>query len=220
MPIFSSDSEDEIASSSKLFGRERSVHTLLGGGQVADVLLWRDRKISSALMAVVTIVWFLFEVVEYNFITLLCHIFITTMLIIFIWSTAADLFNWAPPQIPKIVLQDSIFRDVSSTFHVKFNTLLSQLIYIACGNDLKLFAMAVLFLWLVSLIGNYISSLNLLFLGILSLETLPFLYERYEKEVDYLVGKVYRKMRKIYKKFDSNVLDKIPRGPMNGKKAN
>lgn len=57
-------------------------------------------------------------------------------------------------------------------------------------------------------------------IGILSLETLPFLYERYEKEVDYLVGKVYRKIRKIYRKFDSNVLDKIPRGPMNGKKAN
>lgn len=220
MPIFSSDSEDEAAPSSKLFSHERSVHTLLGGGQVADVLLWRDKKISSAIMAVVTIIWFLFEVVEYNFITLICHIFITTMLIIFIWSTAADLFNWAPPQIPKIVLQDSIFRDVASTFHVKFNTMISQLIYIACGNDLKLFVMAVIFLWLVSLIGNYISSLSLLFLGILSLETLPFLYERYGREVDYFVGKVYRKMRKIYKKFDSSVLDKIPRGPINGKKAN
>ncbi|KAL8111059.1 reticulon-like protein B9 [Apium graveolens] len=219
MPIFSSDSEDEVAPSSKLFSRERSVHTLLGGGQVADVLLWRDKKISSAILAAVTIIWFLFEVVEYNFITLLCHIFITSMLIIFIWSTAADLFNWAPPQIPKMVLQDSIFRDVASTFHIKFNKLLFQVIYIACGNDLKVFAMAVLLLWLVSLIGNYISSLNLLFLGILSLETLPFLYERYEKEVDYLVGKVYRRMRKIYRKFDSKVLDKIPRGPMNGKKA-
>ncbi|WOH03389.1 hypothetical protein DCAR_0622786 [Daucus carota subsp. sativus] len=220
MPIFSSDSEDEVAQSSQLFSRERSVHALLGGGQVADVLLWRDRKVSSAIMAAVTVAWFLFEVVEYNFITLLCHIFITSMLVIFIWSTAADLFNWAPPQIPKIVLQDSSFRDVALTFHIKFNQLLSTFIYIACGNNLKLFAMAVLLLWLVSLIGNYISSLNLLFLGILSLETLPFLYERYQKEVDYFGGKVYRKMRKIYKKFDSTVLDKIPRGPINGKKTN
>lgn len=61
---------------------------------VADVLLWRDRKVSSAIMAAVTVAWFLFEVVEYNFITLLCHIFITSMLVVFIWSTAADLFNW------------------------------------------------------------------------------------------------------------------------------
>lgn len=33
MPIFSSDSEDDVAPVGKLFGRERPVHALLGGGK-------------------------------------------------------------------------------------------------------------------------------------------------------------------------------------------
>ncbi|KAE8676130.1 Detected protein of unknown function [Hibiscus syriacus] len=50
---------------------------ILGGGKVADVLLWRNPKVSTALLLGVTTTWFLFEVVEYNFVTLLCHISIT-----------------------------------------------------------------------------------------------------------------------------------------------
>lgn len=45
------------------------------------------------------------------------------------------------------------------------------------------------------------------------METLPALYERYENEVDYLAGKSSRDVKKLYKKFDSKILDKIPRGP-------
>lgn len=50
------------------------------------------------------------------------------------------------------------------------------------------------------------------------METLPALYERYENEVDYLAGKSRKDVKKLYRKFDSNVLDKIPRGPVRGKK--
>lgn len=49
---------------------------------------------SAALLAGTTVVWFLFEVVEYNFVTLMSHISITAMLVMFIWRTAAEMFNW------------------------------------------------------------------------------------------------------------------------------
>lgn len=67
---------------------------IIGELAVADILLWRDRNLSAALLGGMTVIWFLFEIVEYNFVTLLCHISITTMLVLFIWSTAADIFKW------------------------------------------------------------------------------------------------------------------------------
>ena len=61
---------------------------------VADVLLWRNRKVPAAVLIGVSAIWFLFEVAEYNFVTLLCHISITTMLVIFIWCMSAEYIGW------------------------------------------------------------------------------------------------------------------------------
>lgn len=56
------------------------------------------------------------------------------------------------------------------------------------------------------------------FVGFLCVGTLPALYQRYEKEVDYLVNKAIRDMKIVLKQFDSNVLSKIPRGQVKEKK--
>ncbi|KAA8541289.1 hypothetical protein F0562_025252 [Nyssa sinensis] len=216
--IYSSDTEDDTRSSPKLFGRQRPIHEILGGGKVADVFLWKDKRVSTALLTGIGVIWFLFEVVEYNFVTLLCHIFITTMLVVFIWSKGAEIFKWPAPRIPGIILHESTFREVTSIFHAKFNQFLSNFLYIACGNDPKLFFLAIVSLWIVSVFGNYISSVNLLFFSLLCLETLPFLYDRYQDQVDYFAGRVNRQMRQTYKKFDSEFLQKIPRGPVKEKK--
>ncbi|KAK9278666.1 hypothetical protein L1049_028240 [Liquidambar formosana] len=221
MSIFLYDSDDEIRPlEAKLFGRERTVHAVLGGGAVADVLLWRNRTVSAALLIGITVIWFLFEVVEYNFVTLLCHMVITGMLVVFIWCTAADVFKWTPPKIPEIIMDESTFEAVVSIFHERFSQLLSELLNVACGNDLPLFFLALFSLWILSVIGTCFSFLNLLFVGLLCMETLPFLYERYEEQVEHLAGRMNRRMKKMYSRFDANVLNRIPRGPVKEKKIN
>ncbi|KAH0671003.1 hypothetical protein KY289_025496 [Solanum tuberosum] len=218
MATYSSDSDNDLTPTSKLLGRQRPIHSVLGGGKVADILLWRDKRSSGAILIAVAVMWFLFEVVDYTFVTLLCHVSITTMLIVFIWSAGADIFGWTPPSIPKDILQDTSFVDVASILHKKFNNFLSICHFIACGNDAKSFFLAIISLYLLSVIGNYISTLNLLFFGLLCVETLPFLYERYEEEVDYVAYKMKRQMRKTYRKFNADFLGKIPRGPAKEKK--
>lgn len=47
--------------------------------------------------------------------------------------------------------------------------------------------------------------------------TLPVLYQRYKTEVDHLVAKGSDDIKKFYKKVDSNLLNKIPRGPVKTK---
>lgn len=67
-----------------------------------------------------------------------------------------------------------------------------------------------------NLTESLLLNLELVFLCI---QTLPALYDQYEDEVDYLAGRGSRKLKKVYRKFDSKVLDKIPRGPVKEKKS-
>lgn len=66
---------------------------IVGGYAVADILLWKNRNLSAGILAGATLIWFLFDVVEYNIIPLLCQIAILAMLVIFIWSNAAPLLD-------------------------------------------------------------------------------------------------------------------------------
>ncbi|KAK8487372.1 hypothetical protein V6N11_021444 [Hibiscus sabdariffa] len=195
MPIFesSSDSDNEGTPQLKLFGRHRPVDAILGGGKVADVLLWRDPKVSATLLLGVTMIWFLFEVVEYNLVTLLCHISITTMLVIFIWCISADYFGWNRPNIPELLSNETAFYEVVSVFHWRFNQFLKIFLHIAGGNDPVNFFLVIISLYITSVIGSYFDFLNLLFLGFVSLGTLSYLYSRYENEVDYHAGRMSRK---------------------------
>ncbi|KAM7484593.1 hypothetical protein LguiA_000602 [Lonicera macranthoides] len=210
MPIYSSDSDYQNAPAPRLFGRQRPLYSILGGGKLADIILWREKNLSAAILIGVTMFWFLFQVVEYNFVSLICHISILIMLIVFIWSSGATLAYWSPPDIRDLTVPESSFRWLLA----KFNRLLLKFCEISSGKDFTHFFLAVASLWILSVLGNYFSSINLLYLGFLCMETIPALYERYEREVDHLVIKGNQDAKKLYKKFDANVLTKIPRGPV------
>lgn len=49
--------------------------------------------------------------------------------------------------------------------------------------------------------------------------TMPVFYEKYERQVDSFAEKVNAEFNKQYAVFDAKVLSKIPRGPLNDKKA-
>ncbi|XVE64023.1 hypothetical protein DITRI_Ditri07aG0068100 [Diplodiscus trichospermus] len=216
MPIYeSSESDNEITTRVKLFGRP--MHDILGGGTVADVVLWRNRNVSAALLIGVAAIWFLFEVVEYNFVTLFCHISITVMLVIFIWCKTAEYFRWNRPKIPELLSNQDVLIEVVSKFHWRLNQFLQMFLVIAANDPVRFF-LIIISLYMTSVIGSYLDFVNLLFVGFLCMLTLPYLYTRYEGEVDYLAGQMTRKMSKTYRKFDSQVLNKIPRGPVKEKK--
>ena len=59
----------------------------------ADILLWRDKKTSATILGSVTAVWALFEVFEYHLLTLICHLLILTITVLFLWSKASSFIN-------------------------------------------------------------------------------------------------------------------------------
>ncbi|VVA33012.1 PREDICTED: reticulon [Prunus dulcis] len=151
-----SDSTNDVVQSI-LLGRPIIIHRVLGGGKVADVLLWRNTSVSAALLIGMTVIWFIFGVVEYNWVILLYHLSITTLLIIFIL------------QFVKIFLEVIFISAIIPSFRSN----------------------AIIFLYMLPVIGTYLSSLNLLYLGFIYLGILlPLLFERFEDDVTRLGVKI------------------------------
>ncbi|CAN6451849.1 unnamed protein product [Victoria cruziana] len=214
----SSDSDDDASSRAKHTHMRRSLHELFGGGKVADVLLWKDKKISAGVLAAGTAIWSIFEVMEYNFLTLLCHLAMLILGILFLWSVLAALFDRDPPKIPEVILSEQAFREVALAFHKKLTRFVSKLHDIGSGKNLRLFFATMASLWILSILGNSCDSMSLIYACFLCLHSLPVFYEHYHAEVDGLAHKGNRQVKKLYRRFDSKVLDKIPRGPVKDKK--
>ncbi|KAL1565533.1 Reticulon-like protein B2 [Salvia divinorum] len=202
----------------RLFGREKSIHKVLGGGKHADILLWRNKKVSAGVLGVATLIWVLFELLEYHLLALVCHILILGLAIVFLWSNASSFINKSRPKIPEVVIPEDIVRDVASAFRSEINFALATLREIASGKDVKSFLAVIAGLWVLSVLGSSLNFLTLFYIGFVLLHSVPLLYEKYEDQVDAFAEKAEAELKKQYAVFRSQVLSKIPRGPLKDKK--
>ncbi|KAL3622170.1 Reticulon-like protein B5 [Castilleja foliolosa] len=218
---------EEVASPSpvkqkiyRLFGRENPVHKAFGGGKLgkpADIFLWRNKKISASVLGVATAIWVLFELLEYHLLTLVCHISILALSLLFLWSNVTTFINKKPPQIPEVHLPADLFAEVAMALRVEINRALTVLKEIASGRDLKKFLLVVFGLWVLSLVGSFVNFLTLFYIVFVFLHTVPVLYEKYDDKIDALAEKASIEIKKQYAVFDSKVLSKIPKGPFEKK---
>ncbi|KAF2290684.1 hypothetical protein GH714_014996 [Hevea brasiliensis] len=199
----------------RLFGREKPVHHLLGA---ADVLLWRNKKISASVLSGATLIWVLFEWLNYHLLTLICLALVLGMLAQFVWTNASGLFNRSSSKVPRLVLPDEVFVSVGRSIGVEVNCALQFLQDVSCGGSLKQFVVIVASLWAAAVIGSWCNFLTVLYIGFVAAHTLPVLYERYEDQVDDFVYKVLEQLQGHYRKLDAGLLSKIPKGKHKGKK--
>jgi len=59
----------------------------------ADVLLWRNKKISAGVLTGATAIWVLFEWLNYHLLSLVCFALALGMLAQFVWINASGLIN-------------------------------------------------------------------------------------------------------------------------------
>ncbi|KAF5744399.1 reticulon-like protein B5 [Tripterygium wilfordii] len=221
----SSDSESEKPASPssvkakiyRLFGRERPVHKVLGGGAPADVFLWRNKKISASILGGATAIWILFELIEYHLLTLVCHSLIFSLAALFLWSNAHTFIKKTPPRIPEVHLPEEPFLQVASSLRVEFNWAFATLRDIVSGKDLKKFLIVIAALWVLSVVGSWCNFLTLFYISFVLLHTVPVLYEKYEDKIDPFAEKAMNEIKKQYAVFDVKVLSKIPKVPLKSK---
>ncbi|XP_073313892.1 reticulon-like protein B4 [Primulina huaijiensis] len=220
----SSDSESEKPAAFKdkayrLFGREKPVHNVFGGGKAADLFLWKDKKLSAGVLAGATAIWVLFDVIEYHLLTLVCHTLILVLALLFLWSNATTFINKSPPRIPKVEIPEDSTRQFASDLRVEINRAFAVLRDIAMGRNLKKFLLVIAGLWVASLVGSCCDFLTLLYIIVVLMFTVPVFYNKYERQVDSFAEKANAEFNKQYAVFDAKVLRKIPRGPLKDKKA-
>ncbi|KAI5647182.1 hypothetical protein M9H77_33187 [Catharanthus roseus] len=217
-PAESSSPSSVKAKIYRLFGREKPVHQVFGGGKPADVFLWRNKKISAAVLGGATAVWVLFELLEYHLLTLICHIMILVLAVLFLWSNATTFINKSPPRIPEVQLSEEPFLQVAAALRFEINRALAVLRQIASGKELKKFLAVIAGLWLLSVLGSCCNFLTLFYITFVLLHTVPVLYEKYEDKIDAIAEKAMIEIKKQYAVLDEKVLSKIPRGPLKDKK--
>jgi len=202
----------------RLFNRQKTIHEVFGGGMAADVMLWRRRGICIGVLVAATAAWYLFERSGYTFLSLISTILLLLVAILFIWANAASLLQRPLPPLPELELSEEIVNKVAASMRVRINDVLAVAHDIALGKDIKLFAKAVVFLWLFSIFGGWFIFLTLVYIGLLISLTIPALYNKYEDHVDRNAEIAHKQIVKQYRNLDANVLSKIPRGFSKDKK--
>ncbi|KAJ3707155.1 hypothetical protein LUZ61_010860 [Rhynchospora tenuis] len=215
---FNTGEESLSGQVNKLLGRQKSVHHVLGGGKSADVLLWRNKKISSSVLGAATALWVVFEWLDYHFLTLVAFVLVLGMVVQFLWSNASGLLS-SSREVPKVKLPEDLFVNIGVAVGGQVNKFLDLIQEISCGGNLKQFLIVVLSLWAAAVIGSWCNFLTVIYIGFVCAHTLPVLYEKYQDQVDdFLVG-VLGLLRSQYEKLDQSVLSKIPKGNLKSKKA-
>ncbi|KAK1588211.1 hypothetical protein Q3G72_020961 [Acer saccharum] len=217
----SSDSDDDKKSSSlpsssvsdsikskvfRLFGREKPVHKVLGGGKPADVFLWRNKKISGGVLGGATAAWVLFELLQYHLLTLVCHCLIAALAVLFLWSNATTFINKSPPRIPEVHIPEEPVLQVAAALRIEINRALVVLRDIASGKDLKKFLSVIAGLWVLSIVGSWCNFLTLFYIAFVLLHTVPVIYEKYEDQVDSFSEKAWAEIKKQYAVFDAKCI--------------
>jgi hypothetical protein len=184
----------------------------------ADILLWRHWPTTAGVLAVSTIAYVLFEWSGYTLLSLLSNVLLFLVVILFLWSNAAALLNRSPPPLPELSLSEEQVMSVAAVLRIELNKILAVAHDVALGKDFKLFIKVVIGLWLISTVGGWFSFLTLLYIGVVVSHTLPVLYETYEEEIEKYAKVAGNHAHTQYRKFDANVLSKIPRAPPKAKK--
>ncbi|KAL8172512.1 hypothetical protein V2J09_024316 [Rumex salicifolius] len=220
-PVMTAPAVEESTSSVKakvnrLFGREKPVHQVLGGGKPADVFLWRDKKLSAGVLGTATTIWVLFELLEYHLLSLISHILIFSLAVLFLWANVCTFINKSPPRIPEAILPREPILQFASAVCYEINRGLHLMREIALGREVKKFLAVIAGLWLFSILGSCCNFLTLVYI---MLHTIPFLYEKHEDKVDSFAERAAIEAKKQYLVVNDKYLSKLPKVPLSKKAA-
>ncbi|KAK3195890.1 hypothetical protein Dsin_027200 [Dipteronia sinensis] len=142
-----------------------SVHHALGGGYVADVLLWKKWCGGVVLLVSATTLWFLFEQAGYNLLSFVSNVLLLLVVILFLWGKSASLLNRPLPPLPDLQISDKTVVKAADAMRVWVNSGLSIARDVAVGRNLRIFLQVAFVLLVVSYIGSLFNFLTLVYIG-------------------------------------------------------
>ncbi|PQM38078.1 reticulon-like protein B11 [Prunus yedoensis var. nudiflora] len=190
--------------------RRISVHQALGGGLVADVLLWKKWSGGVLLLTSTAASWFLFERAGYNLLSFVANVLLLLVVILFLWAKSASLLNRPLPPLPDMEISEASVVKAADALHAWINRVLSIARDIAIGRNWKLFLQVAFCLWLLSYIGSFFNFLTLVYIGVVLSLSVPVVYDKYQGHIDEKLLVANRVIQTQYRKIDDSILKKIP----------
>ncbi|KAM5560321.1 reticulon-like protein B12 [Rosa sericea] len=191
-----------MGSPERLFRRQRTLHEILGGGLVADVILWRQKDVTMGILLVALAAWVVFEKSGYTLLSLVSSVLLLLFVILFLWAKSAAILNRPAPPLPELQLSEEMVNEAAAVIRTHVNALLSVSQDISLGKDSRLFFKVAVYLLLIYFVGGLTDFLTLSYTSLVIVLTIPAFYERYEDYVDKYVMMGYRKLLQLYVKLE------------------
>ncbi|XP_019182276.1 PREDICTED: reticulon-like protein B8 isoform X2 [Ipomoea nil] len=170
--------------------------------KAADVMLWRNKTISGSVLGSATIIWLLFEWLNYHLLTLVCFAIVMLMLGQFLWVNAAEKFSSSPIKLPRLAIPDHVFVNIAKSLGGEVNRGLGFLQDIACSGNMKQFLLVVGSLWATAVVGSWCNFITVIYIGFVCAHTLPVLYERYDEAIDSFMELLFEKLWTNFRTLD------------------
>ncbi|XP_039047258.1 reticulon-like protein B10 [Hibiscus syriacus] len=187
-----------------------SVHKAVGGGRVADLLLWRRWCSGAMLLVSATTMYYLFEIAGYDFLPFVANVLLLFVVILFFWAKSASLLNRPLPPIPNMEISERTIGMVSDELHGWINCVLAIAHDITIGRNLKLFIKVAVGLWFVSFIGSLVNFLTLVYIGVIFILSVPLVYDKFQHQIDEKLSVADRTIQEQFRKIDETVLSRLP----------
>ncbi|KAI5682678.1 hypothetical protein M9H77_03906 [Catharanthus roseus] len=209
-----------MGSSDRLFDKQRTVHQILGGGFVADVILWRRKDLTVGILVVTFASWVVFERSGYTVLSLVSSVLLLLFSVLFLWAKSAAILNRPPPPLPHLHLSEEMVNDAAALLRNHINMFLSVSEDIALGKDTQMYTKVAACLLIMSVIGGMIDFLSLGYISLVIVLTIPALYEKYEDHIDRYALISYTKLKVFYSHIDREWVSKFRSWILEKKKLN
>ncbi|KAL6138829.1 hypothetical protein ACLB2K_064108 [Fragaria x ananassa] len=198
-----------MGSPERLFGRKRTLHEILGGGLVADVILWRQKDVTMSIMLVALAAWVVFEKSGYTLLSLVSSVLLLLFVVLFLWAKSAAILNRPAPPLPELQLSEEMVNEAAAIIRTHVNALLLVSLDISLGKDSRLFFKVAAYLLLIYFVGGLTDFLTLSYTSLVIVLTIPAFYERCEDYVDKYVMMGYRRLLQLYVKLDEEYVNRF-----------
>ncbi|XP_027356647.1 3beta-hydroxysteroid-dehydrogenase/decarboxylase isoform X2 [Abrus precatorius] len=166
---------------------------LLGGGKVADILLWRDEKKSFIYFLVLILLFYWFSLSGRTFISSAATLLLlATSVLCGYGFLPSKLFGFSVQRMPMsyFEISDTVVKGSVANTAYLWNKGFQKIRGLAQGDDWSTFVKIAAFLYLLKLILSRLLT-TLIGIGLVFAFMAFFVYEQYESEIDGLVDMLF-----------------------------
>ncbi|KAJ1410490.1 Reticulon [Sesbania bispinosa] len=172
---------------------------LLGGGKVADILLWRDEKTSFTYFLVLVLLFYWFFLSGNTFISSAARLLLLSTLLIYGHGfLPSKLFGFSIQRMPmsNFEISDTVVKDSVATTVRLWNKGFQNIKGLAQGEDWSTFFKVAVILYLLKLMLSELLT-TLIGIGLVFAFMAFFVYEQYESEIDGLVDILFTSLKEF-----------------------